>query len=136
MADSSQKESVLWYNENYGSKIASKVVLETSGGKYINHGEDEDSCGDLGISYDEANKRRPGLSERTLRAKLHHNRHFQGSLAKEINNENLYNMRFKKKPDLCAAMVYSGWKNWGNPRRLNRGLLDLQWQEFLKTQFK
>lgn len=129
-ADSSQKESVLWYTKHYGVPIGVKDVLETSGGKNKNHGED--SCGDLGLYYPEAKKRRPELSERTLRAKLNNDRHFQGELAKEIDDENRHCMRFKKNPELCTAMVYPGWKNWNNPNRLNRGLLDLQWQEYLR----
>ena len=132
-ASQAQRETVLWYTEHYGVSIGAKCVLESSGGKYTDHGPAEESYGDLGLSFAESKKRRPGLSERAIRRESTRDRHFQGTLAKEIDDANLYHMRFKRNPTLCAAMVYSGWINWGNPRRLNRGLLDLQWQEFLRS---
>lgn len=124
------REIILWFTRNYGAAIGAKCVLETSGGADMNHGED--SHGYLGLYLPEVQRRRPGLADEILRDLLANNRHFQGQLAKEIDDENLYNMRKKRNPRLDAAMVYPGWTNWNNPDRLNRGLLDLQWQDFLK----
>lgn len=129
-----QRETILWYAEHYGVSIGAKCVLESSGGLQTNHGED--SHGDLGLYLPEARKHRPGYSDEELRTLLSENRHFQGKLAKEIDVANLFRMRFKQRPRLCAAMVYCGWRNWNNPERLDRGLRDLQWQELLEERIR
>lgn len=125
-----QREIILWFTRHYGVSIGAKCVLESSGGQRLDHGED--SYGYLGLSMPEARKRRLGIPDDVLRDLLETNRHFQGQLAKEIDDENRDNMRFKKNQRLCTAMVYPGWRNWNNPQRLNRGLVDLQWQDYLK----
>lgn len=127
---SASRETILWFTRNYGASIGAKCVLESSGGAELEHGED--SFGPLGLSLAEASKRRSGLDLDVLQDLLENNRHFQGQLAKEIDDENRHNMRLKIWPELCAAMVYPGWRNWNNPDRLNRGLRDLQWQDFLE----
>lgn len=133
-ADSNQKAVVLWYAKHYGVSIGTKTVLETSGGKYTNHGEDSE--GDLGLYFPGIREEYPNISEKKLRHRLKHDRHFQGKEAKRIDDANLYHMRHKRNPKLCAAMVYPGWRNWNNKRRLNRGLLDLKWQKFLSQKIK
>lgn len=137
-----QREIILWYTQHYGPAIGSKCILESSGGADMDHG-DEPSYRELGLNIVTARLFRPGMTRQALLDSLRYgSRHWHGHLCREIIDDNLYRMRHKERPALCAAFVYQGWTLWMERKRrieskewyqrLARAKLDLRWRELLK----
>lgn len=108
----------------------------------MDHG-DEGSYRELGLNKVTARRFRKKMTKQALLDSLQYgSRHWHGRLCREIVDDNLYHMRHKQRPDLCAAFVYQGWKIWMDRKkrigsdewheRLARAEMDLAWQEFLK----
>ena len=112
----------------------------------MDHG-DEGSYRELGLNIATARLFRPMMTRKALLDSLRYgSRHWHGQLCREIIDDNLYHMRHKQRPALCAAFVYQGWTLWMERRqrigtdewyeRLERAQLDLALQKLLVEELK
>jgi len=131
-ATQAQKDNALEYSRSFGIDIGSKAILETSGGKYTDHG-DEKSYGDLGLNIslypyrapkefqgalqhwlDKTGIALPVMSKKAFVDSLKNgSMAWHGQLCRDKLDHDMYLMRNKGNKDFDVAFTYPGWNLWG-----------------------
>lgn len=130
-ASQAQKDNALWYTRHFGVDVGSKSILETSGGKYTDHG-DEKSEGDLGLNVSLYPYRGPEELQGALQHWLdktgiilpimtrevfvdslkNGSMAWHGQLCRDKLDHDLYLMRHKVNKEFDVAFTYPGWNLW------------------------
>ena len=146
-ASRAQKDNALWYTRWYGADEGSKSILETSGGKYTDHG-DEKSYRDLGLNrslhpyrsvidsmsslFHWKNNDKPfrDMPVMTIEAFMDSLKYgsmaWHGQLCRDKLDHDMFLMRNKVNKQHNIAFVYPGWKLWAKRKviikmMINRG---------------
>lgn len=130
-ATQEQKDNALEYSRAFGVDIGAKSILETSGGKYTDHG-DEKSYKDLGLNRSLYVYRAPKKFQKAIQHWINNNdvilpvmtksafddslkngsMAWHGQLCRDKLDHDMFLMRHKVNKQFNIAFVYPGWSLW------------------------